>query len=173
MACLVNYAAKMVSMSAAIHLIDAKLFSRVLEQAAASPRRRMNFNFHPSLDDNPHRFLNVMLCGTYIQPHRHLDPPKAESFLVLEGEAALFIFDEHGSIERRHTLGPHAEAFGIDIPPGVWHSLAVLSDHVVCFEVKPGPYTKVSDKEFAEWAPREGDPEAGPYLESLLSKVNP
>ena len=42
--------------------------------------------------DNPHRFLNVMAKGTYIAPHRHLDPRKAESFLVLRGEVAFFIF---------------------------------------------------------------------------------
>jgi cupin fold WbuC family metalloprotein len=129
----------------------------------------MNYNFHSSMEDNPHRFLNVLLRGTYIQPHRHQNPPKAESFLVLQGEAVLFLFAEDGKVIRRHTLGPQAEAVGIDIPPGVWHSLAVLSEHVICFEVKPGPYTQAADKEFAAWAPREGDPGAQAYLEGLLA----
>jgi cupin fold WbuC family metalloprotein len=158
----------MVFMPQEIHLMTDELFARVLEQARQSPRRRMNFNFHSSMEDNPHRFLNVLLRGTYIQPHRHLNPPKAESFLVLQGEAVLFLFSEDGTVTGRHTLGPKSEAVGIDIPPGVWHSLAVLSDHVICFEVKPGPYTQTADKEFAAWAPREGDPEAQAYLESLL-----
>ncbi|HBS05336.1 MAG TPA: cupin fold metalloprotein, WbuC family, partial [Leptospiraceae bacterium] len=45
------------------------LFQQVLEEARSSPRKRKNFNFHSSMDENPHRFLNVMLRGTYIQPH--------------------------------------------------------------------------------------------------------
>lgn len=128
----------------------------------------MNYNFHVSAEDNPHRFLNVMLAGTYIRPHRHLDPPKAESFLVLAGRVAFFLFDDDGSISRRIDLGEGAEALGIDISPGIWHTLAVLTPHAVCYEVKPGPYSPVDDKAFASWAPREGDPAAGEYLQNLL-----
>jgi cupin fold WbuC family metalloprotein len=50
------------------------------------------------MEDNPHRFRNVMIQGTYIAPHRHRDPPKSESFLVLEGELAFFTFDDAGQI---------------------------------------------------------------------------
>jgi cupin fold WbuC family metalloprotein len=159
-------------MPPSIQLITAGLCAALVERAKAAPRRRTNHNFHPSLDDNPHRFLNVMLEGTYIQPHRHLDPPKAETFLVLAGRAVIFLFDDAGRVTGRHTLGPESEALGIDIGPGAWHSLAVLSPHAVCFEVKPGPYTQASDKEFASWAPREGDPGVERYLQSLLAGVN-
>jgi hypothetical protein len=44
-----------------------------------------------------------------------------------------------------------------------------LSDHVVCFEVKPGPYSAANDKDFAPWAPREGDTGAATYLAALLA----
>lgn len=154
-----------------VQLITTDLFARVLEQARHSPRRRMNFNFHPSLDDNPHRFLNVMLLGTYIAPHRHLDPPKSESFLVIEGQIAFFLLDEAGKVEQRFLLGSPSPALGIDIPPGVWHTMAVLTPHAICFEVKPGPYSPASDKEFAPWAPREGDPGVAAYLESLTTSI--
>lgn len=121
------------------------------------------------MDENPHRFLNVMLRGTYVTPHRHLDPAKAESFLVLEGEAAFFTFDDTGAIATRHILG--RDTIGIDIAPGIWHTLVVLTDEAVCYEVKPGPYTAANDKDFAPWAPREGDPGAAAYLERLQSAV--
>jgi hypothetical protein len=49
--------------------------------------------------------------------------------------------------------------------------MAVLTPHVVCFEVKPGPYSAANDKDFAPWAPREGDPRAGVYLDRLVSSV--
>ena len=59
------------------------------------------------------------------------------------------------------------------IQPGVWHSMAVLTPHVICFEVKPGPYSAATDKDFAPWAPREGDAGTGAYLDGLVSSVKP
>jgi hypothetical protein len=97
--------------------------------------------------------------------------PKPESFLVLEGELAFFMFDDAGQITNTLILG--RDALGVDIQPGVWHFMAVLTDHVVCFEVKPGPYSTATDKDFAPWAPNEGDPEAGAYLDMLASSVRP
>jgi cupin fold WbuC family metalloprotein len=156
-----------------IELIDESLFGQALARAQASPRRRTNHNFHPTLEDNPHRFLNVMWKGTYITPHRHLDPPKSETFVVLRGEIAFFVFDDAGEVARCEVLaepGRRHRACGIDLAPGVWHSLAVLSEHAICFEVKPGPYSPARDKDFAPWAPREGDPRAAAYLEDLLRR---
>ncbi len=152
-----------------VQLLDRGLIRSLLEGARNSPRLRTNFNFHASADDNPHRFLNVMLRGTYITPHRHRNPPKAEAFVVIEGELAFFTFDNLGRTLARYTLG--REAAGIDIAPGIWHTMAVLTPHAVCYEVKPGPYLALTDKEFAPWAPREGDPAAQAYLERLLSQL--
>ena len=45
-----------------------------------------------------------MLHGSYVRPHRHLTPPKAESFLVLRGHAAAFVFDDNGVVEEARRL---------------------------------------------------------------------
>ena len=153
----------------AVQIIEPALIASLIERARQSPRLRTNHNFHSSMEDNPHRFLNVMVRGTYIAPHRHLDPPKSETFIVLEGELAFFTFDEAGNVTGVHVLGRHT--FGIDIQPGVFHTLAVLSDYAVCFEVKPGPYLVTNDKDFASWAPREGDLKVDAYLDGLLAIV--
>src|SRR5256885_13658473 len=113
-----------------IQRLDRELFRSLLDRARQSPRRRTNHNFHGSMEENPHRFLNVMLRGTYVTPHRHLDPPKAESFLVLSGEIAFFIFDDAGNVVETRVLG--GDPLGIDIAPGVWHSLVVLSEEAIC-----------------------------------------
>src|SRR5271165_5773808 len=138
-----------------IQLLDTALFQSLIERARQSPRLRTNHNSHTSMQDNPHRFLNVMIRGTYIAPHRHMDPPKAEAFIVLEGEVAFFTFDDSGEVTSVNVLGK--DPIGIDIAPGVWHTLAVLSVHAICYEVKPGPYSATNDKDFAKWAPREGE----------------
>lgn len=152
-----------------IQVLDACLFRDLISRARQSPRLRTNHNFHASMEDNPHRFLNVMVKGTYICPHRHVDPPKSESFLVLNGELGFFTFDDGGEIITAHRLG--RDPVGIDIPPGVWHTMAVLSPEAICYEVKAGPYTATSDKDFAPWAPREGDRDTSRYLNFLLSQV--
>jgi cupin fold WbuC family metalloprotein len=152
-----------------VQVLDSALFHFLIDRAGHSPRLRTNHNFHSSIEDNPHRFLNVMIHGTYITPHRHRDPPKSESFIVLEGELAFSTFDDAGQITSTVVLG--RDAVGVDILPGIWHTIAVLSEHVVCFEVKPGPYLAANDKDFAPWAPMEGGPRAGAYLDMLVSRV--
>lgn len=151
-----------------VQWLTPQLLSEALGKARESPRRRMNYNLHAGPDDNPHRFFNVMLRGAYITPHRHLNPPKSETFLVLEGRIAFFLFDDAGAVTRCELIAA-GERFGVDVAPGLWHSMAVLSEHAVCFEVKPGPWSLDTDKEFAPWAPREGQPGTDQYLASLLA----
>jgi cupin fold WbuC family metalloprotein len=152
-----------------IQFLNRTLFDSLIERARRSPRLRTNHNFHSGPEDNPHRFLNVMVKGTYIAPHRHLQPPKAESFLVLEGQVAILTFEDSGRIAGTWLLG--REPMGIDLPPGIWHTMIVVSPHAICYEVKPGPYSPADDKEFAPWAPREGDPGAKAYLLALFAKA--
>jgi cupin fold WbuC family metalloprotein len=154
-----------------VRLITESLIDEVTERASASARLRMNYNFHSGPADNPHRFLNVLLRGTYIRPHRHSFPPKPETFLVLEGAADVIVFDGSGSMEARYQLGadsPDGRLWGIDILAGIWHTILARTERAVCFEVKPGPWEPASDKEFAEWAPAEGDPSVPEYLRRLL-----
>lgn len=154
-------------MTASIQLISTDLLERTVERAKASPRLRTNHNFHPSDTSNLHRFLNALVSGTYVTPHRHVTPPKDEVFLVLMGKVAFFTFDDLGAIMSMHRLGEHG-LLGIDVEPGVWHGMAVLSEVAVIYEVKPGPYAPTTDKDFAPFAPREGDPGAPEYLARLL-----
>lgn len=154
-----------------VQLITAKLMEEVRRKAELSARRRMNHNFHGSDGENPHRFLNVMLRGTYVRPHRHAAPAKAESWVVLEGAVKLYTFDDSGRVSGAWVLEHGGEQVGIDLAAGVWHTVAVLSECATVFEVKPGPYDAATDKEFAAWAPAEGSPEAAGYLERLLART--
>jgi cupin fold WbuC family metalloprotein len=157
-------------MPRAIQLIDDALIDATLARAQNAPRGRINHNFHPSLDSNLHRFLNAWTRGSYAAPHRHLQVPKPESFVVLRGELALFVFDDAGAITDKFVLG-RGGLVGIDLEPGLWHTVAALTETAVVFEVKAGPYDAATDKEFAPWAPREGDPAAAAYLAGLVSAL--
>ena len=166
---------------ARVQLLTDSLIESVVEKAKQSPRLRMNHNFHMGPEDNPHRFLNVFTYGTYVPPHRHKNPPKAESFIVLEGYVAVFLFKDDGILDDTLILGSgplpdklpanavgKSVARGIDLAPGIWHSIAALTSHAVCYEVKPGPWDPLTDKEPAPWAPSEGSATASEYLRQLL-----
>jgi cupin fold WbuC family metalloprotein len=150
-----------------IVVLDSELVQNTLERARSSSRLRTNLNFHRGDTDNPQRFLNAFVRGTYCAPHRHAAPPKSESFLVLQGQVAVILFNDDGHVTARHVLEGQRN-FGIDLPAGIWHTVAPLTETAVCFEVKPGPYDPQTDKEFAPFAPREGDPAALAYLTELL-----
>lgn len=158
-------------------LLDEPVFTDLCARAAASPRGRTNHNLHDGPDDPVHRFLNVLTRGTYVTPHRHVTPPKSETFLVLRGEVAVFLFDDGGSVREAHRLSePTQDALpcAIDLDPGLWHSIAALSESAICFEVKPGPWAPATDKDFAPFAPREGaasPSECAAYLDHLLRHV--
>lgn len=68
-------------------VIDQSLLDKVSVEAKTSPRLRMNFNFHQSLDDKCHRFLNAVEPGTIVPIHRH--PTKDECFVVLRGKVGV------------------------------------------------------------------------------------
>ena len=154
-------------------LISQDQIESLTARAQTLPRRRVNWNLHATLEDPVHRFLNVMLRGTYVAPHRHTTPPKPECFVVLEGEVAFFQFSDSGVVEVLTFLGPATSPriLGIDLEAGVWHTLVVLSPTAVIFEVKPGPYAPATDKDFAPWAPREGDAGVTEYLSVLEAQA--
>jgi cupin fold WbuC family metalloprotein len=114
--------------------------------------------------------FNALQPGTYIPPHRHANPPKAESILVLRGSLCFATFDVQGAIQVMVDLTAGAETFGVDVAAGIFHTFFILEPDTVVFEVKPGPYSPIDDKDFAEWAPREDDPAASQYLNALVQE---
>jgi cupin fold WbuC family metalloprotein len=135
--------------------LDAATVAETVAKARSGGRGRCNHNLHPTLADPVQRFLNALQPGSYVRPHRH-DGHRWELFLLLEGEAAAVAFDEDGTITETVLLC-HGGTRAVEFPGGVWHTVLALAPDTLLFEVKPGPYTPVSDKDFAAWAPREGE----------------
>ena len=119
-------------------IIDEELLNEVSAQAKESPRLRMNYNFHQSLDEKCHRFLNAVEPGTVVPIHRH--PTKDESFVILRGKVRVTTHDDDGSIIEDVVLGRESGGYGVDIPKGVWHKLESLELGSVIFECKAGPF---------------------------------
>ena len=150
-----------------ITVIDDKLLDEVCAEAAASPRRRKNRNFHPRDDHPGHRLLNALMADTYIPPHRHLDPNKDETYVVLRGRLGLVEFDDAGAVMRTLKVGAGGAAIGVDVAHGTWHTAVALEDETVFLEAKAGPYLPLTAEEKAPWAPAENSPEAAAYLAKM------
>lgn len=119
-------------------LIDKQLLDEVSRQAKKSERLRMNYNFHQSLDEKCHRFLNAVEPGTKVEIHRH--PTKDESFVLLRGRVIVKTYNDDGSVIESVELCPDEGKYGVNIPKGVWHNLESLESDSVFFECKEGPF---------------------------------
>ena len=119
-------------------IINESLLNGVSAQAEASPRLRMNYNFHQSLEDKCHRMLNAVEPGTDIPIHRH--PTKDESFVVLRGKVRSTTYNDDGSVIESVVLCQEYDVYGVNIPKGVWHKLESLESGIVIFECKEGPF---------------------------------
>lgn len=119
-------------------IVDKALLDQVTEQAKNSPRLRMNFNFHKSLDEKCHRFLNAVEPGTVVPIHRH--PTKDESFVLLRGRVRVTTHNDDGSNIEEIVLCPEQGKYGVNIPKGVWHKVESLETGSCFFECKEGPF---------------------------------
>lgn len=119
-------------------VIDATLLDKVSEEAKESPRLRMNYNFHKSLEDKCHRFLNAVEPGTKVEIHRH--PTKDESLVLLRGRVRVNTYNDDGTVIESVDLCPEEGLYGGDIPKNVWHNVECLESGSVFFECKEGPF---------------------------------
>jgi len=143
--------------------LDVGVLDALSTEARSRPRRRANGNLH-AMEDPVHRLLNAVEPGTYIRPHRHLHPPKDETYLVVRGALGLVLFDASGAVAATRRLSAAAgEAFGVDLPARVLHTVVALEEGTVFFEVKAGPYAPSCGDDVPPWAPAEGEPAATAY----------
>lgn len=150
-------------------LFDQAFFQHLADKAASSPRQRANYNLHKDYNDPVQRLFITMAADSYVRPHRHTQDNKFECFLVMSGTLAFLLFDDDGCCIERHILGDETGIKGIEIPPHTWHCAYPLTASATFFEVKPGPYEVVEDKDFATWAPKEGEETVSTFMSNLRS----
>ena len=154
--------------------ITTELIEKVVAEARQSPRRRMNYNFHPELSDPVQRLLNALEPWTYIRPHKHTT--KEESFVLLSGTVLAVVFNNDGTIRDHAILSRETGILGIEFEENCYHMLTSLETGSVVFEIKEGPFVPHTEGSSAPWAPQEGTPEAREFLskvfETLRIKLN-
>ena len=121
-------------------VIDNSLLDKISADAKESPRLRMNYNFHQSLEDKCHRFLNAVEPGTVVPIHRH--PTKDESFVILRGRVRVSTYNDEGNVVESCVLCQEEGRYGVDIPKGVWHTIEAMEPDSVILECKEGPFVE-------------------------------
>ncbi len=141
--------------------------------AEAGLRRRQHVNLHASYADPCQRFLNAIEMDSYIRPHRHRLDPKAETLFAIVGQFAAIEFEETGDLKAVSLFGSEShrgegcDLVAIQIDAQSWHTVIAMTTPAVLLEMKAGPFDPDAAKEFASWAPAEGDSAASAYAISL------
>ena len=91
-------------------IIDDSLLDKVTSEAEASPRLRMNYNLHDSLDAKAQRLINVLLPGTILPIHRHRHT--AETYVLLRGKMFVVFYNDLGAQVERYLLDPSLGNYG-------------------------------------------------------------
>lgn len=151
-------------------VLSRSLLEDVAEASRESPRRRIIQPLHKHEGELLHRMFNVIQPDSYVRPHRHLVPPRSESWVLLRGAVAFFTFEDDGRVRDCLHLEAGGERFGVDLGPGTFHGLLALVPDTVLYEAKSGPFVPASESSFAPWAPAEGSPGAADYLRQLRAE---
>ena len=152
--------------------IDQKLLDEMVVKSFAAKRGRAHYTFHKSDDDTLQRMLNAMQPGTYLQPHKHENPDKREVFLVLTGKFLVVEFDDNGEISDHMILDANSHQHAAEIAERVYHTVICLVQDSIAYELKDGPYNPIDDKNFAKWAPKEGEEGCAAYINKILKELN-
>ena len=141
--------------------INENLLAALHLQAAASERKRMNYDLRTTAEDDSQRMLNTLEVATKVPIHRHLET--SETTVCLQGCLDVVFYDllpnedcggpfmgdcgtviadgmESNIFERyRVRLCPREGKYGVQIPLGAWHSVEVYEPSTI-FEAKDGKY---------------------------------
>ncbi len=158
-----------------IRRLGSAFLDDLVDRAAISPRLRQHANLHASYSEPCQRLFNAIGVDSYIRPHRHLADPKTETLLAVRGRLTLVLFDEQGHVMEAVDFGAAAHQAGCDVgvelSPGVWHTVLAEEPGSVLFEVKAGPFEPELAKEWAPWAPAEGSVDVAAYMATLRRAV--
>lgn len=148
--------------------INQRLICELKERAKKNPDKRCRFCMQHSSNDNLHEMIIVRCKGDYIRPDKHLYT--TESHTIIDGAMLVILFKEDGRIDEVFELSKE-NYFSYRIDENIYHMQIPLTELVVYYEVKLGPFTDESNC-FPEWAPEDTDVEGSKiYMEHMVERL--
>lgn len=125
-------------------IIDNKTLDTIEQKAKESPRLRANLCLHKTPEDKVQKMINVLLPGTEMPIHRHMN--SAETLSLLRGAIVISFFDEDGNMSTQIEMSHKTGVLAIDIPKDQWHTVDVI-EPTALLEIKEGPYRPINVNE--------------------------
>lgn len=147
--------------------VTAEDVAHLKARAMSAPRQRFRLCLHQRPEDGVQEMVIVCGAGTYFRPHRH-PHGRSESCHIIEGTMTVYVFDDHGRVERRIEMGDanSGNTFFYRLCAQSWHLPLPTSETLVYHETYQGPFAP-DEVEYAPWSPEEDDPSLMQYLEAL------
>jgi cupin fold WbuC family metalloprotein len=132
--------------------LDRTSIEKLKKNALQSKTKKYRTCIHFSESDKVHEMVIVHAHNTYVRPHKHLT--RLESLQVIEGRAAVIIFNDEGEVSKIASLGDIQSGlpFFYCFRNPVFHALVVESEFLVFKETTSGPFSK-ADTIYPIWAP--------------------
>lgn len=149
--------------------INKEIIKKLVQESKKNGSCDIRLSLHKGPSEEFHNMIILQNKEHYYRPHKHVG--KVESYQLVEGKMAVFIFNEDGSVIESKILSPE-ENFIYRIPANSWHVTIPLTEYVVFNESKPGPFLSKNDSIFAEWTPERSNVQEGKkYFATLLEKI--
>lgn len=160
-----------------IKVFSSKYLDDLVGEAVVSQRRRRHRNVHLDYSEPCQRLFNAIEPDSYLRPHCHGSAQGSEMMIAVRGLMALILFSDIGEVEQILFFGSDPGnvtkevAVGVEVFPGVWHSVVSLKTGSILLEVKSGPFDPSDPKRLAHWAPEEGSADAQLFFEKIRNEV--
>lgn len=138
--------------------VDSDMVTQI-KKMAFETGENVRLSMHTTPDAEFHDMIVFQHRDRYYRPKKHLNKPM--SFHMMEGEMAIFVFDDEGNIIDVSVLDGQ-ENIVYRVAAGLYHTDLPLTEYVVHHECTMGPFVGDSDREFAPWSPDGSD--TGDYL---------
>ncbi|MFH1673079.1 MAG: WbuC family cupin fold metalloprotein [Pseudomonadota bacterium] len=132
--------------------ISSQDMEELKKKSKLNTRKTARICVHQGIEHSLHEMFIVHNRGAYVRPHQHVN--KIESFHIINGDADIIIFDDHGIIINVLEMGTHlsGKTFFCRLPEKCYHTIFVNSKTLMVHEITNGPFIK-GQTIFADWAP--------------------
>lgn len=135
--------------------IDSRMIEELKVKARANESGKYRLCMQHSAQDSLHEMFIVRKKGDYGRPDKHLHT--TESHTIVDGAMLIVLFEENGKIKEVFELSEESyHTYRIDT--NIYHMQIPLTDQVVYYEIKQGPFTQETNI-FPQWAPEPHDTE--------------
>lgn len=133
--------------------IDCRMIEELKAKARANASGKYRLCMQHSSQDSLHEMFIVRRKGDYGRPDKHLHT--TESHTIIDGAMLIVLFEENGQIKEVFELSEKSyHTYRIDTD--IYHMQIPLTDQVVYYEIKQGPFTQETNI-FPQWAPEPHD----------------